>query len=99
MICDRVTRLAAKLNLNYGRIFIRNQKTRWGSCSTRRNLNFNWRLVTFPPPVMDYVIIHELCHLEEANHSARFWQLVESYCPNYRRHRSWLKEHASALPF
>jgi predicted metal-dependent hydrolase len=96
-ITRRVDSLADAFGLSYNKIYIRNQRTRWGSCSTRGNLNFNWRLVTMPPVVMDYVIIHELSHLEQPNHSRHFWQLVESRCPSYRDHKSWLKEKSLSL--
>ena len=96
-ITRRVDALADAFGLSYNKIYIRNQKTRWGSCSTRGNLSFNWRLVTMPPDVMDYVIIHELSHLDQPNHSRHFWQLVEVRCPGYRGCKSWLKEKSSSL--
>ena len=83
---------AARMKVSYGRITIRDQKTRWGSCSSRGNLNFNWRLLLMPERVMDYVIVHELAHRREMNHSAAFWQIVETYLPDYRERRQWLKE-------
>lgn len=83
---------AARMKVTYGRITIRDQKTRWGSCSSRGNLNFNWRLLLMPERVMDYVIVHELAHRREMNHSAAFWQIVETYLPDYRERRQWLKE-------
>lgn len=73
-------------------IRIKDVKSRWGSCSSKRNLNFNWRLVMAPPEVLDYVVVHELCHLKEMNHSKAFWALVESILPDYKRQREWLKE-------
>lgn len=82
---------------SYNRITIRDQKTRWGSCSARGTLSFNWRLMLAPPAVLDYVVVHELCHLTHMNHSAAFWALVESVCPDYRTHRKWLKEHGAEL--
>ena len=81
----------------YGRITIRDQKTRWGSCSARGTLSFNWRLMLAPPAVLDYVVVHELCHLTHMDHSKAFWALVESVCPDYRVHRKWLKEHGAEL--
>ena len=80
------------MKVTYGRITIRDQKTRWGSCSSRGNLNFNWRLLLMPERVMDYVIVHELAHRREMNHSAAFWQIIETYLPDYRERRQWLKE-------
>lgn len=82
---------------SYNRITIRNQKTRWGSCSARGTLSFNWRLMLAPPAILDYVVVHELCHLTHMNHSAAFWQKVESVYPDYRTARKWLKEHGQEL--
>lgn len=78
---------AARMKVTYGRITIRDQRTRWGSCSSRGNLNFNWRLLLMPERVMDYVIVHELAHRREMNHSAAFWQIIETYLPDYRERR------------
>ena len=80
-----------------GRIAIRDQKSRWGSCSQKGNLNFNWKLIMAPPQVLDYVVIHELCHLIEFNHSPRFWSLVEAQMPEYAVWKKWLKGHAADL--
>lgn len=82
---------------NFNRITIRDQKTRWGSCSAKGTLSFNWRLMLAPPAVLDYVVVHELCHLTHMDHSKAFWALVESVCPDYRAHRKWLKEHGHEL--
>lgn len=82
---------------SFNRITVRDQKTRWGSCSARGTLSFNWRLMLAPPAVLDYVVVHELCHLTHMDHSKAFWSLVESVCPNYRAHRKWLKEHGQEL--
>lgn len=81
----------------YNRITIRDQKTRWGSCSARGTLSFNWRLMLAPPTILDYVVVHELCHLTHMNHSAAFWQAVEAVYPDYRTARKWLKEHGHEL--
>lgn len=81
----------------YQRITIRDQKTRWGSCSARGTLSFNWRLMLAPPAVLDYVVVHELCHLTYMNHSPAFWQAVANVCPDYRTHRKWLKDHGHEL--
>lgn len=78
-------------------IHIRDQKTRWGSCSSLRNLNFNWRLVMAPPEVLDYVVVHELCHLTHMNHSREFWDMVGSVMPEYWERKKWLKENGGML--
>ena len=88
---------AAKLHVSYGRITIRNQKTRWGSCSAKGNLNFNCLLMLAPDEVVDYVVVHELCHRIEMNHSKAFWELVERVLPDYRSSRKWLKEHGEEI--
>lgn len=81
----------------YNRITVRDQKTRWGSCSAKGTLSFNWRLMLAPPSIPDYVIVHELCHLTYMNHSAAFWKKVESVYPDYRTARKWLKDHGHEL--
>ena len=78
-------------------IYIRDQRTRWGACSRLGNLSFNWRLVMAPPAVLDYVVVHELAHLAEPNHSPRFWLLVAAFCPEFKRHKAWLREHYAVL--
>ena len=93
----RVAHFAPLVGVTYGRITVRNQKTRWGSCSAKGNLNFNCLLMLAPPEVQDYVVIHELCHRKEMNHSARFWAAVESVCPDYKTRRQWLKKNGGAL--
>lgn len=90
-LTNRVAQLAKEMRTTYGTLTLRQQKTRWGSCSSAGNLNFNWKLIHFEPPIIDYVIIHELAHRTHMNHSARFWQLVERYDPEYRLHRGFLK--------
>lgn len=85
------------MGVNYNLIKIKDQKTRWGSCSSKRNLNFNWRLIMFPEWVMIYVIIHELCHLIYLNHSKEYWKLVSNYMPNYKEAHKWLKENGKIL--
>jgi len=93
MINDKVAKFAEEMGLKYNRVVIRDQRSRWGSCSWLKNLNFNWRLIMAPEPVMDYVIIHELCHLKEMSHSPAFWELVARYCPHWHEHRDWLDNH------
>ncbi len=88
---------APLLGVSYRQIQVRDQRTRWGSCSPRGTLSFNWRLVLAPYEVLDYVVVHELCHLREANHSHRFWRLVESRRPNWRAQRDWLRHHGPEL--
>ena len=79
-------------NFQFNKIFIRNQKTRWGSCSQKRNLNFNYRIIYLPQHIIDYIIVHELCHLKEFNHSRRFWNLVALQIPNYLEIRRELRK-------
>lgn len=93
----RAARFAPLIGVTYGRITIRSQRTRWGSCSSQENLNFNCLLMLTPPEIRDYVVVHELCHRIELNHSARFWSLVENTLPDFRSRRNWLRENGSAL--
>jgi predicted metal-dependent hydrolase len=88
---------ASKLGVAYARIRIGDQRTRWGSCSPRGTLSFNWRLVLAPLEVLDYVVVHELCHLRVPNHSAAFWGLVEGSRPRWRERRDWLRLHGAEL--
>jgi len=92
-IGPRTHQLAEHMGISFTSISLRQQKTRWGSCSSSGSLNFNWRLVHYPPAVIDYVIIHELAHRKQMNHSAAFWQIVRLYDPEYLLHRGWLKRH------
>ena len=96
-LTERTCRLAAQAGVDYGRITIRSQHTRWGSCSSRGNLNFNCLLMLCPEAVRDYVVIHELCHRIHMDHSPSFWAEVEKLCPDYRQHRRWLKENGASL--
>lgn len=94
---ERVAYYEAILGVTHGSIAIRDQKTRWGSCSSKGNLNFNWRLMLAPPRILDYVVVHELCHRIEMNHSQAFWHVVETVLPDYRELRKWLKENGRTL--
>lgn len=91
IIPQRVAYYAGLMGVHYGRITLREQKTRWGSCSSKGNLNFNWKLVLMPSEVLDYVVVHELAHLKEMNHSPKFWAIVEQIIPDYRMQREKLK--------
>lgn len=82
---------ALVMGVSYGTVTIREQKTRWGSCSTKGNLNFNWKLVLMPPEILDYVVVHELAHRIQMNHSAAFWAEVGKILPDYKERRQWLK--------
>ncbi len=94
---QRLPQLAQKVGVTYNRVSVRAQRTRWGSCSSKGNLNFNCLLALVPPEVFHYVVIHELCHRKEMNHSPQFWAEVEKHSPQYKIHRKWLKDHGSAL--
>lgn len=96
-IPERVEYFANIMGVDYGRITIRKQKTRWGSCSGKGNLNFNCLLMLAPPEVIDYVVIHELCHRKEMNHSRAFWREVEKVMPDYKKSVLWLKDQGSML--
>ena len=97
VIPERVRHFAPLVGVTYGRITIRNQRSRWGSCSGKGNLNFNCLLMLTPDHVIDYVVVHELCHRLEMNHSPAFWAQVERVLPDYRTSREWLKEHEKEL--
>ena len=96
-IPQRVRKYTAIIGVTAGRITIRNQKTRWGSCSSKGNLNFNCLLMLCPEEVRDYVVVHELCHRKELNHSPHFWNEVARVMPDYGVRRKWLKENGEAL--
>jgi predicted metal-dependent hydrolase len=93
----RLLELAARFDLTVTHVCVRNQRARWGSCATGGRVSLNWRLVQTPDAVRDYVLIHELMHLRQPNHSARFWALVARACPGYEASRRWLREHEASL--
>ncbi len=97
IIPEKVRFYAEKIGVNYGRVTIRNQKTRWGSCSAKGNLNFNCLLMLTPEDVQDYVVIHELCHRKEMNHSPKFWSEVARIMPDYKNSKIWLKENGEDI--
>ena len=88
---------ARRMGVTYGRITIREQKTRWGSCSSAGNLNYNWRLIFAPEEIVDYIVVHELAHRLEMNHSKAFYNIVESVLPDYRKAQKWLRENGGSL--
>lgn len=93
----KVRKYAEMVGVTYGRITVRMQSSRWGSCSAQGNLNFNCLLMNAPEDIVDYVVVHELCHRKEMNHSDRFWTEVERIIPDYKERRKWLRDHGSEL--
>jgi len=96
-IAPRLDRAVAELGTSYTKLTIRNQRTRWGSCTSTGAMSFNWRLLLAPAPVLDYVVWHEACHLRVMDHSPRFWELVRRHCPEYQIHRRWLRHEGNTL--
>ncbi|MFO1488205.1 MAG: SprT family zinc-dependent metalloprotease [Verrucomicrobiota bacterium] len=96
-LCARVQELAALHRVEVRRVTVRNQRSRWGSCSRSRSISLNWRLVQTPEPVRDYIILHELAHRRQMNHSQQFWQEVERLCPGYQSAEQWLKRNRADL--
>ena len=96
-LTEAADRRAPALDVRVRAISVRDQRTRWGSCSPEGRLSFSWRLVVAPPSILTYVVLHELCHLREFNHSQAFWQLVESIRPDWRESADWLREHGHEL--
>jgi predicted metal-dependent hydrolase len=96
-IAPRLDAAVAALGAGYEKLTIRNQRTRWGSCSTTGAMSFNWRLLLAPEAVLDYVVWHEACHLLVMDHSPDFWALVRRHCPGYENHRRWLRRHGATL--
>jgi len=99
IVAERLALWNQQYGFIYHRVTIKEQKTRWGSCSRQGNLNFNWRLLLAPLDILDYVLIHELSHLKEQNHSPRFWAVVAVACPEFRARRHWLRQHGHELRF
>ncbi len=91
-IKSRVDHFNRRYGFKYNRVAIRNQRSLWGSCSQKRNLNFNYKLLFLPARIADYIVVHELCHLQELNHSPQFWQLVARTIPDYKEQRKTLQE-------
>jgi predicted metal-dependent hydrolase len=96
-IAPRLDRACERSGTAYSELTIRGQRTRWASCSRSGAMSFNWRLLLAPEPVLDYVVWHEVCHLEVLDHSPRFWALLARYCPDYRDHARWLRRHGATL--
>jgi len=97
IIPPNVKDFARKLGVEYNRVLISDLKYRWGSCTPKNNLNFNWRLVKAPMNVIEYVIVHELAHLLEPNHTLRFWGIIKAQLPHYSKAKNWLKDHGGLL--
>lgn len=97
IIEESVKKQAVRMGVSYKGVSIRDQRTRWGSCSNQGSLSFNWRLVMAPPAVLQYVVIHELAHRRQQNHSKAFWQVVTQYYPEYKTARAWLRTNSSLL--
>ena len=97
VIPGRVAHFAPLVGVTYGRITVRNQRTRWGSCSSKGNLNFNCLLMLAPPGILDYVVVHELCHRKEMNHSPKFWAEVAKVMPDYKERQKWLRTEGSNI--
>ncbi len=96
-IAPRLQAACAQAQSSYTKLTIRGQRTRWASCSVTGAMSFNWRLLLGPEPVLEYVIWHEVCHLEVMDHSSRFWALLASRCPDYREQAAWLRRHGATL--
>ena len=96
-LTERAQSIAKAKGFNFNRLFIRSQTTKWGTCSTKGNISLNWKLIQCPPFVIDYLVVHELCHLLEMNHSASYWGHVAHHCPDYRKAEAWLKRYGSTV--
>jgi predicted metal-dependent hydrolase len=96
-IAPRLSAACSQVGTSYSKLTIRGQRTRWASCSRDGSMSFNWRLLLAPEPVLDYVVWHEVCHLEVLDHSPRFWALLASRCPDHREQSRWLRRHGATL--
>lgn len=96
---ERIQHYSERMGVEPRQLELRNQRTRWASCSPNQTLSFNWRLIMAPPDIIDYIVVHELAHLQEQNHTNRFWDIVSQYDPDYQDHAEWLKENSPKLIF
>lgn len=96
-LTERVDYWTSRMGLDYNVIRIKNTKSRWGSCSTKKNLNFNWRIMMAPKAAIDYLVVHEVAHLQQMNHSAKFWSLVKKYDPEFKDNKKWLHDNQQKL--
>lgn len=96
-ITHKALHYSERLGVQFNRIALKNNRTNWGSCSSKKNLNFNWRIILAPKEIVDYLVIHEVCHLREMNHGSNFWALVKQLDPNYKTHKAWLKANEKGL--
>ena len=94
---ERVAHWAPRIGVTFKRLSIRDQRTVWGSCTRAGDLSFNWRIIMAPPEALDYLVIHELCHRLEMNHSKRYWANVAKHCPDWKKQRAWLRDHSRRL--
>lgn len=97
LLTDKTHQLAARLGLRCSGVKVRITRSKWGHCTSRGAIQYNWQIVLAPEPIVDYLVAHEVCHLRHHNHSRAFWQLVEQVCPDYREHRDWLKANGRTL--
>jgi predicted metal-dependent hydrolase len=96
---DRLDHYAEQMGVGYEKLELRNQRTRWGSCSTGGTISLNWRLIMAPPDVIDYLVVHELAHLTQQHHRSEFWRLVKTQVPDYKRKAEWLEKNSTKLIF
>lgn len=96
-LTNRIEQLSKKLNFPYNKLYIREERNKWGNCSTRKNISLNWKLIKAPEYVIDYIIIHELLHTVVMSHTKKFWTLLKSYYPNYKESIKWLEKYGNSL--